>query len=1786
MKREKEFKTGGKKDRYRKGRISFLKRVSFVSLVLFLIILLLVGTSDFIFGKTKIFSQFGENVREAIFARQEGISGERMLLGPGDESWKVLPIRSQQEYELWAVGGESEQHPQGIARSLYNPDVIYLSHDIGQVWKSINGGNTWKHTLGKGIYVQAGQGIEVDPVNVNRAFVMMDESWNFYMPEKQGVYLTEDGGDNWKLVLPVQLDVKRRYQHQIDFCLSSVDASGAKKRYAATDQSGLHRSDDYGQTWSNLSSISGEIYDIECDPSNKETIYIATASGLQCSYNGGQSLSACGNLPAGTISSIEISNSNSNLIYATIYNIGVYKTNSGVNGFSQLGSAGTNIYFIFMNPGFNNKLYVVTTSSRSRYSSDSGLTWTTMEANKPFPGLGRTGGWKYDFYGGLSGIVPNPLNENEAVAFSKGSLWKTTNGGRYFNETSTLFTGYAWGKWGGSAISFDKFDENRWFAFYADTGMTITENKGEYFERSPGMDGSYQLFGMFSGAIQPVANYQIIVASSEGGNRYSEGMNYFKSKIVRSTDLGQNWDIIYTDTVTTSGILDTGMQNMFIGFNPNNPNIVYAGDKVSYDAGANWQEIVGLDAYDGSYNAEVVGICESNPNIIYAISGNPRNKIIRSIDGGTNWILYSQPGNNFNGHDSTPTNIVIHPQNCDVFYGLNSGSDDLRRCEGNTCQDLGLINFVESHFSDSDPDNFVWGIAIDPNHPEIIYASMFQYGISSLFRSIDSGQTWQDISYNLPRLGYSALKVNPHTGELFLGSAIGTWILPPPKGFSYPSLELVYDKYYARSVMEEGNLTEEESCSPGYASNISQYNITWTFDKCYRVGNFVNGDYWVVGPVNIVNITPASTDIAGRVMHGSMINPSPANGSSQGYDSIMHQYGSINVNSYVASLNAARPNGMDLSASNPLQVKGNSSLISTISFGVSTRPQTKSAAVLTVLDASPSVDSFRPAYSGNDKEIIYQVSNLNFSKLLKLPLTSGAPTPSSIEYKVAKPWIDHIPSFLARYQHPADNMQDYSRDFSEDESIIALVLNLNYSDEEKKTLLISFVQLGIDNYRNILLGKDLAEGNWVPLEGQNMGRKLPIVFAGLVLSDDKMLSIGVWNSSIPVGNLNPVFQEDLNIFKVFESDVGRAVQGVNAGDGVAETYNPSHVGLPEWGSRHYGPYDDITRDNANWGAEYRHINTMGMLGTALAVNIMGLRDHWKNDLFFDYYDRVVVTEKQMGYWIGYRDQSWGGAINEFIFNMWNTYRDDFGCSWMDINPTIVDGTRKSRYDCNGDYVYDVDCYFVNSCSDYATQRARDYDPCNIGSCGSVVSTCGDLSCNGFENCSTCSVDCGACADTTPPTRSNGRPTGILPIGTTSVNINLTTDETAICRYSTSAGQSYGSMANTFLRNGNLHYYALNGLIAGAYNYYARCNDSYGNFNTNDYLISFSIAADTTAPVISSVVNSSITNRSAIISWQTNENANSRIYYGLSSVNLNLNAIDGNYLLSHSLSLGGLLADTIYYYKTGSCDSTGNCANSSIYNFRTLVTSIPGSFEINMGRIIGAGAAEGTVELLEGTIKNVVFNLSVDGNVADINDATASARFSKSGVDRTNSSCRFAYSEANKRVYKCTIGMQFYDEAGDWNILANISDTFGNMKVNNTKRISVGTLMGISLISLSAGFSNANPGNSDILAQGMPLIVTNKGNYESLIAILGHNLHGAVRSGEYINVNNFMAGTGAGVCSTGTALANGTAVAVSGSLLTRGISSTKDIYYCMKNVPSVSSQKYSTLLLFGWKISLS
>ncbi len=39
--------------------------------------------------------------------------------------------------------------------------------------------------------------------------------------------------------------------------------------------------------------------------------------------------------------------------------------------------------------------------------------------------------------------------------------------------------------------------------------------------------------------------------------------------------------------------------------------------------------------------------------------------------------------------------------------------------------------------------------------------------------------------------------------------------------------------------------------------SVSQWGITWTFDRPARVGQFINGDFYVVGPVTVVKLNPA-----------------------------------------------------------------------------------------------------------------------------------------------------------------------------------------------------------------------------------------------------------------------------------------------------------------------------------------------------------------------------------------------------------------------------------------------------------------------------------------------------------------------------------------------------------------------------------------------------------------------------------------------------------------------------------------------------------------------------------------------------------------------------------------------------------------------------------------------------------------------------------------------------------------------------------------------------------------
>lgn len=89
--------------------------------------------------------------------------------------------------------------------------------------------------------------------------------------------------------------------------------------------------------------------------------------------------------------------------------------------------------------------------------------------------------------------------------------------------------------------------------------------------------------------------------------------------------------------------------------------------------------------------------------------------------------------------------------------------------------------------------------------------------------------------------------------------------------------------------------------------------------------------------------------------------------------------------------------------------------------------------------------------------------------------------------------------------------------------------------------------------------------------------------------------------------------------------------------------------------------------------------------------------------------------------------------------------------------------------------------------------------------------------------------------------------------------------------------------------------------------------------------------DTTAPIISNVVAGSVSSTSATITWTTDENATSKVYYSLSTpVNLGTASVTevAGLTMAHSVGLSGLTASSTYYFIVESKDAVSNTGTSS------------------------------------------------------------------------------------------------------------------------------------------------------------------------------------------------------------------------------------------------------------------
>ena len=192
----------------------------------------------------------------------------------------------------------------------------------------------------------------------------------------------------------------------------------------------------------------------------------------------------------------------------------------------------------------------------------------------------------------------------------------------------------------------------------------------------------------------------------------------------------------------------------------NNPNLYYMGTAgggvwKTEDSGSTWEPIS-----DGYYGGSIgaIAVSESDENIIYVGEGEQTLRgnvssghgMWKSTDAGETWKYIGLPKSE---HISR---IRIHPENPDIVYvGVigNLWKPNSERGLYKT-NDGGLTWEKILYVSDKAG---IGDIVIDPNNSRIIYATTWQmkrngYRMDSggpdskIFRSYDSGKTWEDIS--------------------------------------------------------------------------------------------------------------------------------------------------------------------------------------------------------------------------------------------------------------------------------------------------------------------------------------------------------------------------------------------------------------------------------------------------------------------------------------------------------------------------------------------------------------------------------------------------------------------------------------------------------------------------------------------------------------------------------------------------------------------------------------------------------------------------------------------------------------------------------------------------------------------------------------------------------------------------------------------------------------------------------------------------------------------------------
>jgi photosystem II stability/assembly factor-like uncharacterized protein len=663
--------------------------------------------------------------------------------------WLSVPIRTANQIQAGLTGGEGFQMVMDLSYAPSEPSIVYFAVDTSRIWKSTDGGQTWQHKS-HGINTMGVRSIIVDPKNPGHVFAAgfgghsVSES---YPHASSGIFRTTDGGEIWTLLKKTQF-FKQTRGRLFAFDSASGDGTQCSTIYAGSYDEGLLRSVDGGQSWNSVGLQDHHILDMEEIPSTPGRLLIATQDGL-FQYSPGSIVAMGSGLPAYP-RAIALHYQDPQIVYAAVGWYRVYKSTDGGNSFKPINQGlppSVECTNIASSPVDSNILYVSFSESgipNPYYSVDGGTTWKapiTLDDGNLFH-IDNSGCWY------TAPIAPHPMNAEEALAVANGAniVIKTSSHGKRWRYSNSGYTGGVLG--GATALSFAS-SEKMIFCLI-DFGCWLTENGGSTFKNLK----VKEMLGQESCTAGAIYKDTIVVAVGSWGQQ----------SIEVSWDGGLSWTVY-------DSLMDS---HRFIAFHPQSPSVIYAGGYRSDDNGHTWKQL----------QEKVRAVYPGNGDIVYAISfaSNDKAVIKKSTDRGDSW---SAPYGVSPFIGESTYEIAVAPSDPDRIYaGTESGVWIYK--QGQWTQ-KGSGQGLEK---DSFGMNYVKAIAVDPINPNIVYAGKWAPGVGAsngIFRSDDSGNTWENISGNIgPELEVNSVVVSPTDGSVYIGTYRGTWKYHPSV-ISHPS---------------------------------------------------------------------------------------------------------------------------------------------------------------------------------------------------------------------------------------------------------------------------------------------------------------------------------------------------------------------------------------------------------------------------------------------------------------------------------------------------------------------------------------------------------------------------------------------------------------------------------------------------------------------------------------------------------------------------------------------------------------------------------------------------------------------------------------------------------------------------------------------------------------------------------------------------------------------------------------------------------------------------------------